>query len=109
MREGMATEVDICREFVTPRLEEGNKATLQDQPHTLKAEQQALEQSAKVAKAEGDNMYWPSYNLDINNPHARAGLEHAAPKDLIGAMPSHEADVMRLLGEIAALVAEVQG
>ncbi|MDH0681780.1 hypothetical protein [Achromobacter animicus] len=59
-------------------------------------------------QAEGENLYWPSYNLDINNPHARAGQEHADPKDLIGAMPSHEADVMRLLGEIEALVAEVQ-
>ena len=35
-------------------------------------------------------------------------LEHADPKDLIAAMRSHEADVMRLLGEIEALVAEVQ-
>jgi hypothetical protein len=41
-------------------------------------------------------------------PHAKAGLEHADPQDLIAAMRSHEAEVMRLLGEIEALVAEVQ-
>lgn len=49
------------------------------------------------------------YNLDLKNPNAKAGLEHADPKDLIASMRSHEAEVMRLLGEIEALVAEVQG
>lgn len=49
------------------------------------------------------------YNLDLKSPNAKAGLEHADPKDLIASMRSHEAEVMRLLGEIEALVAEVQG
>ena len=52
--------------------------------------------------------YWPIYNLDIKNPRVRTGLEHADPKDLIAAMRSHEAEDMHLLGEIEALVAEVQ-
>jgi type I restriction enzyme M protein len=62
----------------------------------------------RLAQAEGDALYWPIYNLDIKNPNAKAGLEHADPKDLIAAMRSHEAEVMRLLGEIEALVTEVQ-
>ena len=37
-----------------------------------------------------------------------AGLEHADPKDLIASMRVHEAEVMRLLGEIEALVNGVQ-
>ena len=86
----------------------GSKAALQEQLRALKAEQQAHEQTAKVAQAEGDGLYWPIFNLDVKNPHARAGLEHAEPKDLIAAMRSHEAEVTRLLGEIEALVAEVQ-
>jgi type I restriction enzyme M protein len=49
------------------------------------------------------------YNLDRKNPNAKAGLEHANPKDLIASMRSHETEVMRLLGEIEALVNEVQG
>ena len=62
----------------------------------------------------GDNypdtggLYWPIFNLDLKNPNAKAGLEHADPKDLIASMRSHEAEVIRLLGEIEALVAEVQ-
>lgn len=40
--------------------------------------------------------------------HAKAGLEHADPKDLIARMRGHEAKVMRLLGEIDVLVNEVQ-
>jgi len=86
----------------------GQKAGLQDRLKTLKNEQSAHEQAAKSAQSEGDALYWPIYNLDLKNPHAKAGLEHADPKDLISSMRSHEAEVMRLLGEIEALVAEVQ-
>lgn len=46
-------------------------------------------------------------NLDLKNPHAKAGLEHANPKDLIVSMRSHETEVMRLLREIEVLVHEV--
>jgi type I restriction enzyme M protein len=74
---------------------------------TTKAEQQAHEHAAKAAQAEGDALYWPIYNLDLKNPHSKAGLAHADPKDLIAAMRGHEAEVMRLLGEIEALVNEV--
>ena len=86
----------------------GDKTALQEQLRALKTGQQAHEQAAKAAQAEGDALYWPIYNLDLKNPHAKAGLEHADPKDLIASMRSHEAEVMRLLGEIEALVGEVQ-
>lgn len=84
------------------------KAELQVRLRELKARQQAHEQAAKAAQAEGDALYWPIYNLDLKNPNAKAGLEHADPKDLIASMRGHEAEVMRLLGEIEALVNEVQ-
>ena len=82
----------------------GEKAGLQERLRALKGEQQACEQAAKAAQAEGDALYWPIYNLDLKNPNARSELEHADPKDLIASMRSHEAEVMRLLGEIEALV-----
>ncbi|MBK6959871.1 MAG: N-6 DNA methylase [Gammaproteobacteria bacterium] len=85
----------------------GDKAALQAQLRELKSRQQAHEAIAKAAQAQGDALYWPIYNLDMKNPHAKEGLEHADPKDLIAAMRSQE-DVLRLLGEIEALVAEVQ-
>jgi type I restriction enzyme M protein len=87
----------------------GEKAALQVQLRAKKAEQQAHEQSARAAQAEGDALYWPIYNLDLKNPNARVGLEHADPKDLIASMRSHEAEVTRLLAEIEALVGEVSG
>jgi type I restriction enzyme M protein len=74
----------------------------------LKAQQQAHELAAKTAQAQGDALYWPIYNLDQKNPHAKAGLEHADPKDLIARMRGHEAEVMQLLGEIETLVNEVE-
>lgn len=86
----------------------GDKAIIQEQLRALKAEQQAHELAAKVAQAMGDSLYWPIYNLDIKNPHAKAGLEHADPKDLIASMRSHEAEVIRLLGAIETLIAEAQ-
>ena len=85
------------------------KTALQQRLKALKSEQAAHEQAAKSAQTEGDGLYWPIYNLDLKNPHAKAGLEHADPQDLISSMRSHEAEVIRLLGEIEALVSEVQG
>ena len=69
----------------------------------------AVANGAKAAQAQGDALYWPIYNLDIKNPNAKAGLEHADPKELIASMRGHEAEVMRLLGEIEALVETVDG
>jgi type I restriction enzyme M protein len=87
----------------------GDKAAFQEKLRTLKVEQQAHEQAAKADQAKGDALYWPIYNLDLKNPHVRAGLEHADPTELIASMRSHEAEVMRLLGEIEALVSAVDG
>lgn len=86
----------------------GKKAEVQERLRELKTQQQAHELAAKAAQTDGDALYWPIFNLDIKNPHAKAGLEHADPKDLIASMRSHEAEVLRLLGEIEALVNEVQ-
>lgn len=44
------------------------------------------------------------WNLDLKNPNAKQGLEHADPKDLVASMRSHEAEVQCLLGEIETLV-----
>lgn len=82
------------------------KATLETEQRDLKRRQQAHEEAAKAAQREGDATYWPIYNLDLKNPHAKAGLEHADPKDLVAAMRAREQDVMRLLAEIEALVSE---
>ncbi len=82
------------------------KAPLEAEQRDLKRRQQAHEEAAKAAQREGDAIYWPIYNLDLKNPHAKAGLEHADPKDLVAAMRAREQDVMRLLAEIEALVSE---
>ena len=86
----------------------GDKATLQSQLRELKTRQQTHDANAKSAQSEGDALYWPVYNIDLKNPHAKAGLEHADPKDLIASMRSHETEVLRLLGEIETLVHEVE-
>jgi type I restriction enzyme M protein len=86
----------------------GKKTELQERLRELKTQQQAHDLAAKTSQADGDALYWPTFNLDIKNPRAKAGLEHADPKDLIASMRSHEAEVLRLLSEIEALVNEVQ-
>lgn len=48
------------------------------------------------------------YNLDLKSPNAKIGLEHADPKELIASMRGHEAEVIRLLGEIETLVNGVE-
>ncbi|MDB5970682.1 MAG: Type restriction-modification system methyltransferase subunit [Hydrocarboniphaga sp.] len=83
-----------------------DKAALTAQQREVKARQQAHEATAKAAQVRGDALYWPLYNLDLKNPNARQGLEHADPKDLVAAMRVKEQEVMRLLGEIDILVSE---
>lgn len=85
----------------------GKKAPLEAEQRDIKRRQQQHDEAAKAAQREGDAIYWPIYNLDLKNPHAKAGLEHADPKDLVAAMRAKEQDVMRLLAEIEALVSEV--
>lgn len=85
----------------------GNKkASLEAEQRDLKRRQHEHEEAAKTAQREGDAIYWPIYNLDLKNPHAKADLDHAAPQDLVAAMRAGEQEVMRLLAEIEALVSE---
>jgi type I restriction enzyme M protein len=67
------------------------------------------EEGPQAWKVNAEDVITKGYNLDLKNPNARAGLEHADPKELIASMRGHEEEVMRLLGEIEALVNEVQG
>ncbi|MDR2209715.1 MAG: hypothetical protein LBE22_12340 [Azoarcus sp.] len=69
----------------------------------------AREEGAQAWKVSAEDVAAKGYNLDLKNPNAKTGLEHADPKELIASMRSHEGEVMRLLGEIEALVAEVAG
>src|SRR5690606_33582022 len=66
------------------------------------------EEGTQAWKINAEDLVAKGYNLDIKNPNAKAGLEHADPKELIASMRGHESDVMRLLSEIEALVNEVQ-
>lgn len=99
MQEGVLTEADTHRKFVTPRLDEAGWSTA---PRTIGKQQ------ARAGQAEGDCRYWPIRNRDLKIPNAKAGLVRVVPKDLIAAMRSHEAEVMHLPGEIETLVAEMQ-
>ncbi|CAH2900323.1 MAG: Type I restriction-modification system, DNA-methyltransferase subunit M (EC [uncultured Paraburkholderia sp.] len=47
------------------------------------------------------------YNLDVKNPNVRQELKHIAPAELVSRMRKHEGEVLRLLGQIEALVGEV--
>ena len=82
------------------------KAALQNEQKNLKARQRQHEDTAKAAQREGDAIYWPIYNLDIKNPHAKEALEHIPPKELVAGM-RHKANLVAgLLAEIEALVNE---
>jgi type I restriction enzyme M protein len=96
-------EIDL---ELTAANDTARKATLEAEQRDLKRRQQAHEFAAKAAQLEGDAIYWPIYNLDLKNPHAKTDLEHADPKDLVAAMRAREQDVMRLLAEIESLVSE---
>ncbi|MDR2241131.1 MAG: SAM-dependent methyltransferase, partial [Zoogloeaceae bacterium] len=58
-------------------------------------------------KISAEDVIAKSYNLDVKNPNAKQELEHIAPMELVARMRQHENEVMRLLGEIEALVGKV--
>jgi type I restriction enzyme M protein len=85
------------------------KLALQEKQKDLKARQRQHEDTARAAQREGDVLYWPIYNLDLKNPHGKEALEYVPPKELVARMLDREREVMRLLGEIEALVGEAEG
>ena len=44
----------------------------------------------------------------MKNPNAKQGEAHVPPAELVARMREHEAEVQKLLGEIGALVREVE-
>ncbi len=61
------------------------KFSSQAAPDVLAALRHIAESQGRQFQAVLDDaLYWPIYNLDLKNPHAKAELEHAEPKDLIG-------------------------
>ena len=81
------------------------KSAFQDRIRTLKAQQADHESAARAAKSEGDALYLPVFNLDMKNPHTKTELVHEDPAVLMARMREHEKEVVRLLGEIEAHVA----
>ena len=54
------------------------------------------QEGAQAWKVSAAEVAARGYNLDLKNPNAKAGLEHADPKELIASMRSHEGEVRRL-------------
>lgn len=82
------------------------KMVLQNEQKELKTRQRQHEDNAKAAQREGDAIYWPIYNLDIKNPHAKDALEHVPPPELVARMRYNAHIVADLLAEIDTLVNE---
>lgn len=80
------------------------KSAFQERIRTLKAQQADHESAARAAKSEGDALYLPVFNLDMKNPHTKTELVHEDPAVLMARMREHEKEVVRLVGEIEALV-----
>lgn len=66
----------------------------------------AREEGGQAWKVSAADIIESGYNLDRKNPNAKAGLEHADPRELIASMRGHEEEIMRLLGEIETLINE---
>ncbi|MBL9007220.1 MAG: N-6 DNA methylase [Myxococcales bacterium] len=66
------------------------------------------EEGPQSWKVSAEHVAAKGFNLDLKNPNARTGLAHADPKELVASMRGHEAAVLRLIGEIEALVSGVK-
>lgn len=73
--------------------EPANRRPVEDRIVELRAEADELRSQGREAKAAGDRLYWPIYNLDIKNPNA--------PEE-----ESHDPDV--LLDKYKKLLADIE-
>ena len=64
-------------------------------------------ETSQAWKVSANDVAARSYNLDVKNPNVKEALEHIAPPELVARMREHESEVLRLLGEIEALVSKV--
>lgn len=60
---------------------------------------------ARAERDKGDEAYWPVFNLDRKNPHAKADAEHLPPEQLVESILTKEAQIAAIVGEIKALLA----
>ena len=95
-REGVMTEADTCREFVTPRLVDAGWSV---GPHAI-GEQRTFT-NGRIIVAGG------RVRRGKQKPFTSAAAKKST-RELIASMRSSELEVMRLLGEIEALVSEVE-
>jgi type I restriction enzyme M protein len=66
------------------------------------------EEGPQSWKVSADSVVANGFNLDLKNPNAKTAMSHVNPKELVASMREHEGAVMRLLGEIDALISEVE-
>jgi type I restriction enzyme M protein len=79
----------------------------------LKQERQQIQEQireqrviAREEQAAGDAIYWPIYNLDIKNPHAKQDFEHLPPEQLVEDILKKEQRIVELMVEIKQSLTE---
>ncbi len=77
-----------------------------------RAEHQRLDkekrEAAREAKARGDAIYDPVYNLDIKNPNSTNDFEHMTPQALADDILQKEQRIAEIMTEIKAALAQTE-
>jgi type I restriction enzyme M protein len=77
--------------------------------------QQALDcereqrETTRDEQAKGDAIYWPIYNLDLKNPHAKQDETHLPPEALAERIWQNEQRIAELMLEIKAMLGQGKG
>jgi type I restriction enzyme M protein len=90
-----------------------DKAKARDEVESLNAErtehlaaEQAQRDRAKSEQAQGDSIYWSTFNLDRKNPHAKDDFEHLPPEQLAEDILQKELRIAEIMREIKDLLAK---
>ncbi len=59
---------------------------------------------ARSEQAKADAIYWPIFNLDRKNPHAKDDFEHLPPEQLVESIIEKERRILSIMEEIRALL-----
>ena len=64
-----------------------------------------LRAQARAAQAQGDQSYWPVFNLDCKNPHVGETVSHD-PEELLAQYRQMQAEIAELRGQLKAALAD---
>lgn len=83
--------------------EKEKREPVEKEIEALNSKMNEVKLQEKYAKETGDGIYWPIYNLDIDNPHVEEVISHD-PDELLSTYNNQQKDITELRGQLKSIL-----